>query len=53
MIALLTQIYPKFVNLTMPFQLFKADMAAIGLTPRGAVAAEDIRHLQRRPGHAS
>jgi hypothetical protein len=34
-------------------QLFKADMAAIGITPRGAVAAEDVRYLQHGPGHAS
>jgi hypothetical protein len=34
------------------FQLFEADMAAIGDTPRGAVVAENVRYLQHRPGHA-
>ncbi len=34
------------------FQLLKADVAAIGVTPSGAVVAEDIRDLQHWPGHA-
>src|SRR5580700_9420814 len=32
-------------------ELVKAHVAAIGMTPRGPVAAEDIRDLQQWPGH--
>jgi hypothetical protein len=32
-------------------QLAEADVPGVGLTPRRAVAAEDIRHLDRRPRH--
>ena len=33
-------------------QLLEAHMAGVGLTPRRAIAAEDIRDLQRRTRHA-
>src|SRR5215831_2949051 len=33
-------------------QLLEADMAAVGLTPSGAVVAEDLRDLQTWPSHA-
>jgi hypothetical protein len=32
-------------------QLAEADVAAVGVTPRRPVAAEDIRDLQQWPGH--
>ena len=32
--------------------LVETDTAAVGLTPSGTVIAEDIRDLQRWPGHA-
>ena len=35
------------------FELAKADMAAIGLAPGGAVVAENIRDLQSWTGHAA
>ena len=34
-------------------QLAEADVTGVGSTPRRSVAAEDIRDLQRRAGHAS
>ena len=33
-------------------ELVEAHVAAVGVTPRGPVAAEDVRDLQTWPGHA-
>ena len=32
-------------------QLVEADVAAVGLAPRGTVLAEDVRELQNGPNH--
>ncbi len=37
---------------THHFQLPEADMTAVGMTPSGTMIAENIRDLQRWPGHA-
>jgi hypothetical protein len=42
---------PAALDRTHHLQLTKAHMAAIGITPRGSVIAEDIRDLQSRTIH--